>query len=115
VGCCRDETTPGWRHGRTVAEAGTLMVAKRLIIAGRVQGVGYRAWMVREAKRLGVSGWVRNRRDGSLEALVDGDTASVEELLRLCRRGPPMATVIEIVEELAEPCVEPGFGRMPTA
>jgi len=90
------------------------MGAKRLFISGRVQGVGYRAWMVREAERLGVSGWVRNCRDGTLEALVDGDTAAVEELLRLCRRGPRMAAVTEIVEELAEPCTEPGFGRLPT-
>ena len=90
------------------------MATKHLIIAGRVQGVSYRVWMIRQADRLGVSGWVRNRRDGTLEALVDGDTASVEELLRLCRRGPPFAEVTEIVEELAEPCSEPGFGRMPT-
>ena len=90
------------------------MATKRLFIAGRVQGVGYRAWMIHQAERLGVSGWVRNRRDGTLEALVDGDTASVEELLRLCRRGPPLAEVTEIVEELAEPYPEPGFGRMPT-
>jgi len=90
------------------------MATKRLFIAGRVQGVGYRAWMVHQAERLGVSGWVRNRRDGTLEALVDGDTASVEELLRLCRRGPRLAKVTEIVEELAEPYNEPGFGRMPT-
>jgi acylphosphatase len=91
------------------------MAAKRLLIVGRVQGVGFRAWMVREAERLGVSGWVRNRRDGALEALVDGDTASVEELLRLCRRGPRHAEVTEIVEELAEPWPEPGFARLPWA
>ena len=89
--------------GRPIPGLGALMAAKRLIIAGRVQGVGYRAWMVQQAERLGVSGWVRNRRDGTLEALVDGDTASVEELLRLCRRGPRLAEVTEIVEELAEP------------
>ncbi len=91
------------------------MAAKRLIIAGRVQGVGFRHWLIREATRLGVSGWVRNRRDGTIEALVDGDTASVEELLRLCRRGPMLAEVREIVEDLAEPWPEPGFGRLPTA
>jgi len=90
------------------------MATKRLFIAGRVQGVGYRGWMVHQAECLGVSGWVRNCRDGTLEALVDGDTASVEELLRLCRRGPRFAEVTEIVEELAEPYPEPGFGRMPT-
>lgn len=91
------------------------MAAKRLIIAGRVQGVGFRNWMADEAGRLGVSGWVRNRRDGSVEALVDGDTASVEELLRLCRRGPRLAEVTEIVEDLAEPWPEPGFARLPMA
>jgi acylphosphatase len=91
------------------------MAAKRLIISGRVQGVGFRGWMVREAERLGVSGWVRNRRDGSVEALVDGDIASVEELLRACRRGPLLAEVTEIEEELADPWPEPGFRRAPAA
>jgi acylphosphatase len=59
------------------------MNCKRLIISGRVQGVGFRVWMVEKARELGVSGWVRNRIDGSIEALVAGDTAAVEELLRL--------------------------------
>lgn len=91
------------------------MTAKRVVISGRVQGVGFRDWMAREAERLGVSGWVRNRRDGALEALVDGDTASVEELLRLCRRGPLLAEVREIVEELSDPWPDPGFRRLPSA
>ena len=81
------------------------MSAKRLIISGRVQGVGYREWMVEKARALGVSGWVRNRLDGSVEALVAGDTAAVEELLRLCRRGPRMAQVVSIEEDLADPPV----------
>lgn len=89
------------------------MTAKRLRIAGVVQGVGYRAWMVRLAQRLGVSGWVRNRGDGTVEALVHGDTASVEELLRACRRGPPGASVSLIHEDLAEPDGEPGFAALP--
>ena len=79
-----------------------------------MQGVGYRAWMVREAARLGVSGWVRNRGDGTVEALVDGDTPAVEELLRACRRGPMGAAVSLIREELAEPEAEPGFRTLPT-
>ena len=52
------------------------MNSKRLIISGRVQGVGYREWMVRKARDLGLSGWVRNRIDGSVEALVAGDTTA---------------------------------------
>ncbi|HEY1412336.1 MAG TPA: acylphosphatase [Rhodopila sp.] len=85
------------------------MNAKRLVIAGRVQGVGYRAWMLHKATQLGISGWVRNRPDGSVEALIAGDVASVEELSRLCRRGPRMAEVSSIDEDLAESPEDPGF------
>jgi acylphosphatase len=88
------------------------MNAKRLVIAGEVQGTGYRDWMVAKARELGVSGWVRNRRDGTVEALIAGEVASVEELSRLCRRGPRMAQVSSISEELAEPPAEPGFYRL---
>jgi acylphosphatase len=90
------------------------MTAKRLILSGRVQGVGFRDWMVSRAQALGVSGWVRNRRDGTIEALLDGDTAAVEELLRACRRGPRLAGVAAIDEELVEPPGEPGFRKLPT-
>ncbi len=89
------------------------MTARHLVIAGRVHGVGFRDWMVAQARLLGVSGWVRNRRDGAVEALVDGDEAAVEELLRSCRRGPPLAEVREISEALAEAAPEPGFVRLP--
>ncbi|HEX2942233.1 MAG TPA: acylphosphatase [Rhodopila sp.] len=85
------------------------MNAKRLMIAGRVQGVGFRAWMVERARTLGVSGWVRNCPDGRVEALVAGDAAAVEELSRLCRRGPRLAEVASIDEELAEPPDDLGF------
>jgi len=90
------------------------MNCKRLVISGRVQGVGFRAWMVEKARDLGVSGWVRNRLDGSLEALVAGDTAAVEELLRLCRRGPRMAEVTSIEEDLADPPDTFGFRQIPS-
>ena len=90
------------------------MSARRLIITGRVQGVGFRHWMAARAEALGVSGWVRNRTDGSIEAVVDGDPAAVEELLRACRRGPRAAVVASIEDELAEPVAEPGFRRLPT-
>jgi acylphosphatase len=86
--------------------------AKRLVITGRVHGVGYRAWMVHKARELGLDGWVRNRPDGAVEALIAGDIASVEELSRLCRRGPRMAEVSSIAEELAEPPEGPGFHQV---
>ncbi len=89
------------------------MRAKRLVIAGRVQGVGYRDWMVAQAVTLGVAGWVRNLPDGTVEALVYGEIDCVEELLRACRRGPRLAAVARIEEEWAEPPEEPGFVRRP--
>ena len=90
------------------------MNCKRLIISGRVQGVGYRDWMVTKARDLGLSGWVRNRIDGSVEALVAGDIAAVEEMSRLCRRGPRMAEVVSIEEELADPPEVFGFRQIPS-
>jgi acylphosphatase len=91
------------------------MVAKRLLIVGRVQGVGYRDWMVHKARGFGLSGWVRNKGDDAVEALVAGDVAAVEEMSRLCRRGPRMAEVVSITEDLAEPPAEPGFYRAASA
>jgi acylphosphatase len=87
------------------------MIAKQVVIQGRVQGVGFRDWMASRARALGVDGWVRNRLDGAVEALVAGDADAVEELLRECRRGPPAAQVTSITEELAEPPQQPGFVR----
>ena len=72
------------------------MIALQLVIRGRVQGVGYRMAMAEAAGALGVAGWVRNRRDGTVEALVQGDDAPVGELLAWCRRGPPGARVTAI-------------------
>ena len=68
----------------------------RLRITGRVQGVGYRAWMLRQAGALGVRGWVRNRRDGSVEALVVGEADTVERIIEACRDGPFGAHVSEV-------------------
>ncbi len=90
------------------------MSAKRVVIAGRVQQVGFRQWMTNEAERLGVSGWVRNRADGTVEAVLAGDAAAVEELVRHCRRGPRHAQVDRIDEILVEPPAEPGFHQLPT-
>ena len=90
------------------------MAVKRLIIAGRVTGVGFRDWLATRAEAAGVSGWVRNRLDGTVEALIAGETAAVEELVRLCRRGPRMAEVASIEEDFADAPAEPGFRRLPT-
>jgi acylphosphatase len=71
-------------------------VTKRLNITGRVQGVGFRFYMERKARELGLSGWVRNRRDGGVEAVVQGSAAAVESMIAWARRGPPSAVVAEV-------------------
>ena len=68
-------------------------VTRRLVIRGRVQGVFYRESMRQEAVRLGVTGWVCNRLDGGVEAMVQGPPAAVEEIIAWCRLGPPDAHV----------------------
>lgn len=88
--------------GRSRAMDGGTVVALRLRIRGRVQGVGYRVSMAREAHRLGVSGWVRNRADGSVEALLRGDGARVQALVDWARRGPPAARVNGLEMEAAD-------------
>lgn len=87
------------------------MRPRHLLIAGRVQGVGYRDWMVREAGRLGLSGWVRNRPDGMVEAVVAGPEPAVEALLTLVRRGPRLARVDAVEERFWEGEVPEGFRR----
>ncbi len=74
----------------------------RAIVVGRVQGVAFRASTVAEARRLGISGWVKNRPDGSVELEAEGDAAQIEALLRWCDHGPPSARVTHVtVDELA--------------
>ena len=74
---------------------------RRVLIRGRVQGVGYRAWVEHQAGRLGLQGWVRNRRDGSVEALFAGAEEVVTNMAASCRRGPSSARVDDVVEEAA--------------
>jgi acylphosphatase len=90
--------------------------AWRLRITGRVQGVGYRASLAAEANRLGLAGWVRNRRDGSVEAVIDGPIASMQGLLDWARTGPPMAQVddVAVTQEKAG-TQEKGFWILPDA
>lgn len=71
-------------------------VAKHLIIHGRVQGVGFRDAMRWEAERLEITGWVRNRRDGTVEAVVAGSAAAVTEIVQWAHRGPPAAQVTRV-------------------
>ena len=88
----------------------------RLAITGRVQGVGYRDWAVTTGQRLGLSGWVRNRTDGSVEALVVGDDEAVGKMIQACRRGPLSARVDAVDVEPVDLDVLPsGFTRRPTA
>jgi acylphosphatase len=71
---------------------------RHVAIQGRVQGVGYRAWTEYEALRLGLEGWVRNRRDGSVEAVFSGPAETVAAMIGACRQGPPGARVEAVVE-----------------
>ena len=66
-------------------------------ICGRVQGVGYRAWTVRTAKALALTGWVKNCADGSVEAVCEGESANVAEFLKMAKRGPALAHVSDVM------------------
>jgi acylphosphatase len=87
-----------------------MRVRRRVVVRGSVQGVGFRAAVARAAATRGVSGWVRNRPDGAVEAVLEGEPEAVEALVRLCREGPRGASVdgLETVEE--EPEGLAGFG-----
>ncbi|HMG50814.1 MAG TPA: acylphosphatase [Inquilinus sp.] len=88
--------------------------ALSLRITGRVQGVGYRAWLVGEAEAAGLDGWVRNRRDGSVEALLSGPAGAVDVVAAACRRGPNVALVDRVqIAEAAAPDHR-GFAQWPT-
>ena len=88
--------------------------ARLLRIRGLVQGVGYRNALHLEAIRLGLDGWVRNRSDGSVEALAAGSAPALDQLVAWARRGPPAARVAEVSWEAVEPPTETGFRREAT-
>lgn len=72
------------------------MSAIRVLIHGRVQGVGYRAWTVATASSFGLKGWVRNRRDGTVEAVFSGEEEVILRMIDRCKDGPQMAMVDKI-------------------
>jgi acylphosphatase len=90
---------PGGTAGGARAAAG--VVRRHVWISGRVQGVWFRESCRRRAAELGVGGWIRNRADGRVEAVVEGDVAAVDAMVEFCRTGPPRAEVtgIEVVDE----------------
>ena len=87
----------------------------RLTITGRVQGVGFRDWAMATARRLGLTGWVRNRRDGAVEALIVGDETAVGQMIKACQRGPSMARVEAVdVDPVDLDILPDGFTQLPT-
>jgi acylphosphatase len=74
----------------------------RVLISGKVQGVGYRFWTVRQARNLDLRGWVRNLSDGRVEAVFSGDRRVVEQMLELCYQGPSAAVVKEVIAESSD-------------
>jgi len=88
-------------------------ICRHLLISGRVQGVAYRISMVDEAERLGVTGWVRNRRSGEVEAVVQGSPDAVHAIIEWAKRGPMLAVVNSVQVEEAEGTF-PDFETRPT-
>jgi acylphosphatase len=95
-----------------MAGAGTLSI--RIVIEGRVQGVWYRGWTVETARAGGLSGWVRNRADGSVEALFTGPPVYVRQIVKACQEGPPAAQVTSITEFSENAARNTGFIQRPT-
>ena len=92
-----------------------MTAAVRVLIEGRVQGVGFRYWMIERAGGLGLDGWVRNRRDGAVEAVFAGPADAVAAMLRHCHDGPAFARVTRVHEQPETGPVEAGFNALPTA
>ncbi len=92
----------------------TAATAVRVRIQGRVQGVWFRGWVAREAGARGLRGWVRNRFDGTVEALFAGPAAAVDDMVAACRTGPPAAMVTDVATHPAEDPGEAGFRYLPS-
>src|SRR5262249_21518890 len=99
-------SSPRRRRGASLMERS----AVHLVVVGRVQGVAFRAYAVDEATRLGLSGWVRNRPDGTVEARAEGPSAGVDAFVAWCRHGPPAARVEDVrVSTVPATGVDSGF------
>jgi acylphosphatase len=85
-------------------------VVRQIVIRGRVQGVGYRAWVMHQAGLRHLDGWARNRRDGSVELLLAGPQEAISEMVAICRRGPP-ASRVEAVDDEPGHCDALGLRR----
>jgi acylphosphatase len=90
-------------------DAGGGVVRRRVVVTGRVQGVWFRESCRREALAQGVTGWVRNRADGAVEAEVEGDPDAVERMVAWMRTGPPRAVVVAVATEEAAPVGDASF------
>ena len=90
------------------------MIGRRIRIFGLVQGVFFRAWTLQQAQSLRVKGWVRNRRDGTVEVEAWGEEKAVEALIALCRQGPSRARVERLTVEEVEGEPPAGFRAAPT-
>ncbi len=91
------------------------MVARLFVVSGRVQGVGFRYFAMREAEALGLSGWVRNLPDGRVEVLASGDAAAVDVMGGRLWQGPPHAKVAGVETSDGKPPAVPGFRVLPTS
>ena len=91
-----------------------MRLTRKIRVHGRVQGVWFRDWTNREAKTLDVDGWVRNRRDGTVEVLAAGEAGAVEAMIARLREGPPNARVDWLEIEDSDEIPAPGFTRAAT-
>jgi len=97
-----------------VDQSDTDVQAVRVVITGKVQDVWFRGWTEQQATRLGLDGWVRNLRDGTVEALFSGTAAAVASMLEACNEGPPAANVSSVARYAVQPPVADGFSVLPT-
>jgi acylphosphatase len=86
----------------------------RVVIQGRVQGVWFRGWTLQQAQQRNISGWVRNRRDGTVEALFSGPAEEVDKMINACRIGPPVARVESLTQYPSDSPEDEGFHSLAT-